>query len=552
MNIDTQRGELEAELPMRARFRNGMQRRIFTLLFLTFALVASAASRSPSPDQVFGSLFEDVQRSGVFEDQKTFVDCVPRRAPADILRKYAEEKNRPGFRLSEFVAEYFIAPATPGEHPNGRNAGTGTQLSTPEHIRALWPILQRSADREVPNSSLLPLPHPYIVPGGRFREVYYWDSYFTMLGLRSSHREDLIEDMIENFAYLEKNYGHIPNGNRTYFLSRSQPPFFSLMLDLLSEKQGPKIYAQYLEALKTEYAYWRDESKRVAAPTHHQVALEEGIVLSRYYDQLATPRPEAFAKEEATARATSEPPEILYRNLRATAESGWDFSSRWFIGGSGLTATHTLDLLPVDLNCLLQHLETTLAAAYRENGDKINAATFEQRARRRRDAIVRLFWSNQDGYFFDYNANTRQLNRAWTLAGVAPLFFKLATLEQAKRVAEAIRNRFLRPGGVVTTLNHTGQQWDAPNGWAPLQWLTIHGLENYGEHELAAEIAHRWLALNDSVYRNTGKMMEKYNVEDLALTAGGGEYPSQDGFGWTNGVYLKLHDDYVGSDNASR
>ena len=443
---------------MHLRFRNDMQRCIFTPLFLASAILVSASTPPPSPDQIFGSLFVDVQRGGVFDDQKTFVDCVPRQDPAEILRAYAKEKGRPGFQLSAFVAAHFIVPEAPVEKPKPAepNAAPGTRLNTVEHVRALWPILQRSADRAVPGSSLLPLPYPYIVPGRRFREIYYWDSYFTMLGLRESAREDIIAAMVENFAYLEKNYGHIPNGNRTYFLSRSQPPFFSLMVDLLAERRGPKTYADYLGALQTEYTYWNDQGTMLAAPTHHRVSLENGVELTRYYDQLATPRPEAFAKEEATARAAHEPAETVYRNLRATAESGWDFSSRWFGEDNALASTDTLDILPVDLNCLIQHLEATLAKAYRETGDKANAARFDELAVRRKEAIQRVFWSERDGYFFDYDTRTHQLRGAWTLAGVTPLFFQLATPDQASRVAKVIREKFLRPGGVVTAPSLNG------------------------------------------------------------------------------------------------
>ena len=127
-----------------------------------------------------------------------------------------------------------------------------------------------------------------------------------------------------------------------------------------------------------------------------------------------------------------------------------------------------------------------------------------------------------------------------TLAGVFPLFFKIATNDQAEKVARAIKDNFLMPGGVVTTLETTGQQWDAPNGWAPLQWITIIGLKNYEHHDLAADIANRWVKLNSDVFKRTGKLMEKYNVVDTQLEAGGGEYPGQDGFGWTNGVLLAL------------
>lgn len=511
-----------------------MKRLSFVLVSLALTLCQSwAAERPAGPDEIYGQLFVDVQRASVFPDQKTFVDCVPRESAEKILAAYDAEKTRPGFDLKAFVAAHFLVPErkvveVPAGEPIER------------HVASLWALLRRDPDAAVPGSSLLPLPHPYIVPGGRFREIYYWDSYFTMLGLRESGDEAMIESMVENFAYLIGHYGYIPNGNRTYFLSRSQPPFFSLMIDVLAEKKGLGIYSKYLSALRAEYDYWMDGS----ALTHHVVRMPDGAALNRYYDQRDTPRPEAFAKEEAVAAKSAEQKTELYRNLRAAAESGWDFSSRWFGDGRSLETIRTTQLVPVDLNCLLQHLELTLSRAYSEAGDKENATHFEEAAERRKHALLRWCWSEEDGYFHDFDLEAKHTSPAQTLAGVMPLFFHLAEPDQARRTKDMIAQKFLRPGGVVTTLVSTGQQWDAPNGWAPLQWLTIHGLENYGEHELASEIAHRWLELNRRVYARTGKMMEKYNVVDTSLEAGGGEYPSQDGFGWTNGVFLKLSRDY--------
>ncbi|HEU5078210.1 MAG TPA: alpha,alpha-trehalase TreF [Opitutaceae bacterium] len=507
-----------------------MQRRIFTTVFLLiFAVLASAASRPPSPDQIFGDLFEDVQRSGVFEDQKTFVDCVPREPAAKILEAYHARRGEPHFDLKAFVAEKFLIP-----EPHAVAIPPGQNLT--EHINTLWGKLRREQDTPVPGSSLLPLPKPYIVPGGRFREIYYWDSYFTMLGLRQSGREDLIASMVGNFAYLQNEYGVIPNGNRTYFLTRSQPPFFSLMLDVLAQQQGDHVYVDYLPTLKAEHAYWSDKS----FPTHHVVEFEDGQALSRYYDLRDTPRPEAFAKEEAVAAKSTQPKNVLYRNLRSAAESGWDFSSRWFTDGKTLETIDTINRVPVDLNCLLQHQEATLAKACKLAGDEAGAKHFAELAGKRKAALLAKCWSPENGYFTDYDLKTKRPTSSLTLAGIAPLFFELATDEQAASVAKTIREKFLQNGGVVTSLVNTGQQWDWPNGWAPLQWMTIQGLEHYGYHDLAAEIARRWLKLNRDVYERTGKMMEKYDVVDKNLTAGGGEYPAQDGFGWTNGVYLAL------------
>ncbi|HET9433961.1 MAG TPA: trehalase family glycosidase, partial [Chitinophagaceae bacterium] len=161
-------------------------------------------------------------------------------------------------------------------------------------------------------------------------------------------------------------------------------------------------------------------------------------------------------------------------------------------------------------------------------------------AEKRKEAIQKYFWNEEQGFYFDYDTTDAGQTKIFSLAGITPLFFNIATADQAKKVADVVKEMFLQPGGVVTTIESTGQQWDAPNGWAPLQWMTITGLEDYGHLDLAAEIANRWIRLNTNVFKRTGKLMEKYNVIDTHLEAGGGEYPGQDGFGWTNGVLLAL------------
>jgi alpha,alpha-trehalase len=161
-------------------------------------------------------------------------------------------------------------------------------------------------------------------------------------------------------------------------------------------------------------------------------------------------------------------------------------------------------------------------------------------AGKRNAAIHKYCWSDEEGFYFDYDAKTQQQKEIATLAAVFPLFFSIATNEQATMVAALIKEKFLMPGGLICTPEATEQQWDAPNGWAPLQWMAINGLENYGHSTLAKEIARRWIQLNTDVFKRTGKLMEKYNVIDTHLEAGGGEYAGQDGFGWTNGVLLAI------------
>lgn len=517
-------------------------RSVLNRIVLSFACLALAGTAlharelPPTPDAVYGALFADVQDNRIFPDQKTFCDAVPREPATDIVREYTAAKRAGSVDLRAFVAAHFLVPSTPVVAvPSGE--------PIEEHLRTLWALLRRAPDRAIPGSSLLPLPHPYIVPGGRFREVYYWDSYFTMLGLRQSGEEQLIRDMVDNFAALIATYGFVPNGNRTYYLSRSQPPFFALMVELVAEKDGDAAYRKYLPALQAEYAYWTDAS----LPTHHTLTLPDGGHLARYCDQRDTPRPEAWAHDEALAKRVGRPAAPLYRDVRSAAESGWDFSTRWFADEKTIETIHTTDLAPVDLNCLLCQLERTLAHAYAATGDQAAADRMTAAAEARRRTILSHHWSAEAGYFFDYDSVRQRPAPAYTLAGIVPLFLGLATTEQANAVAGAIRQKFLRPGGVVTTLVHSGQQWDAPNGWAPLEWMTIAGLRRYGQRELADEIARRWIAVNTRVYRQTGRMMEKYDVEDLSKPGGGGEYPTQDGFGWTNGVLLQLLHDFPAS-----
>jgi len=504
-----------------------------------------------SPDILFSQLFIDVQLSPIFPDSKTFVDCTPKLAPPAILAHYEAQKTAPDFDLSAFVQTHFELP---GQVDNGPSHGgpshgdyiSDTNLSTAEHINRLWDRLTRPADVAEEFSSRVPLPYPYVVPGGRFREIFYWDSYFTMLGLKESGRIDLIRDMIANFAYLIDTIGFIPNGNRTYFLSRSQPPFFALMVQLLAEIDGQEVLVKYLPQLQKEWNFWMtgQDDLSDAHPRIRRVAQQiDGLPLNRYWDDTPMPRPEAY-RQEVELNAETEPlgvvSETLYNHIRAACESGWDFSSRWFADGQALGTIQAADMLSVDLNCLLFSLEAALSDGYALNGDHAHAALYEQLATDRSHLVVQTFWNEQASFFTDYSLGNQLNSSILTLAGAFPLFFNLATPEQATHVHDCLKVDFLQAGGWVTTLNQTGQQWDWPNGWAPLQWIVYKGLMNYGFIETACEGRDRWLALNDKVFKATGKMMEKYNVVDAALTTGGGEYPNQDGFGWTNGVYLAL------------
>ncbi len=481
-------------------------------------------------------LFETVQMEQVFADGKTFTDCVPKEPTAAILQRYLQQKDLSNFNLKEFILNSFELP-----QPFAATFKTDANKTAAEHIQQLWAMLTRQPDDE--NGSLIPLPYSYIVPGGRFGEVYYWDSYFTMLGLKESGLHAMVQNMVSNFSYLIKTQGYIPNGNRSYFIGRSQPPFYSFMIQLLAGIDGKNILPGYLPALETEYLFWMKGSQQLNEETNaalHVIKMQDGEILNRYWDENETARPESYREDVELMHAATQPAAQLYRHLRAGAESGWDYSSRWFKDDTNFSTIHTTAIIPVDLNCLLFHLEQTIAEAYSIAGNEDKAAHYNLLAQKRKQAIEKYCWNESQGFFVDYDWEDNLQKQTLTLAGVVPLFCKIATQEQADKIAIVLEEKFLKPGGLVTTFINTGQQWDAPNGWAPLQWMAVAGLNNYSHHELAETIAQRWLALNDKVFAATGKMMEKYNVEDLTKEAGGGEYTSQDGFGWTNGIYLAL------------
>ncbi|MFE0754246.1 alpha,alpha-trehalase TreF [Inquilinus sp. NPDC058860] len=509
------------------------------LLLLGLSLVALPGLAQQPPSQVYGELFRDVQLQQVFPDGKTFVDAQPKAEPRVILRRYAEEKRKAGFDLAAFVRRYFTPPA---EHDSGYRSVPGQDVCS--HIDALWDVLKRPPTRSDPHSSLLPLPNLYVVPGGRFGEVYYWDSYFTMLGLIESGRADLARDVLANFASLIDRYGHIPNGNRSYYLSRSQPPFFAAMVELVAEGSDDPAatYKAFLPSLAREYAFWMDGADSLAPGEAHRrvVRLPDGTLMNRYWDDSDQPRDESYREDVETARATNRAPAEVYRDLRAAAESGWDFSSRWLADGKTLAGIRTTALVPPDLNSLMAELETVLAKAYAATQRPEQAAELEARAKLRAAAIGKVLWDPEAGVFTDYLWREGRRTGAVTLATAYPLFFGLADPEQAGQVAQTLERRLLAPGGLLTSETASGQQWDAPNGWAPLQWLAVRGLARYGHDALAETIARRWTERVADVYAETGKLTEKYDVSGTLLGAGGGEYPNQDGFGWTNGVTRRL------------
>ncbi len=465
------------------------------------------------------ALFEAVQLSGIFEDSKSFPDMIALRKVEDIVKDFDKEQNNKNFDLSEFVSRNFRSVI-----PDNETFETEHFDNPEQHIHNLWDHLTKKTESENLNSTYISLPNNFVVPGGRFQETYYWDSYFTMLGLIISKKNDLVIGMIKNFAFLIDQFGFIPNGNRTYFLSRSQPPFFSLMLDLLKEVDASYKPIDFLSQLEKEYDFWMK---------NRSVKMPDGEILNRYDDNDPTPRPESYIEDIKLAEISNQNPQLLYRNVRAACESGWDFSSRWLEKDHDLASINTTNIIPVDLNCLLYFLETQLANIHPLKGN-----SYLEKATNRKIAIEKYFWNEEQKFFCDFDLVKNLVRKNLTLAGVFPLYFNLANITQANAVADILERKFLKKGGLLTTTIESGQQWDAPNGWAPLQWMAYVGLKNYGLDSLAKQTKTNWMAQNEAVFFKSGKFTEKYNVESTSVETGGGEYPNQDGFGWSNGVYL--------------
>ena len=409
------------------------------------------------------SLFDAVQRSEIFEDQKMMTDAVPLFPIAKINEDYEQSKNTEGFNLKDFVMAHFdFLGARVSVHRE-------EQLPIGEHIEKLWDELTRTAYEE--KGTLLKLPKPYIVPGGRFNEFFYWDSYFIMLGLQVSGRVEMMKNIIENCSYLILNVGFVPNASRTHFLSRSQPPYFSLMLDLLFETTNDEgIYTQYHETLEKEYAFWMNglEWLEKGSSIKRVVKTTDGDILNRYYDAENAPRPESYLIDIEDHETTSG--DEFYRNIRSACESGWDFSSRWFADGQNIQTIETLNLAQVDLNCLLWHLEMTLAksSALQNLSEKNNY--FSERAASRRQMINKYFWNGNTSNYKDYHIKKTQTHRLNILLLFILYFWELQIRNRRKQLPKSLLRNFSTREGLSRQLKTQGS-----NGIFPMRGHLING-----------------------------------------------------------------------------
>uniref|UniRef100_A0A8C6XWH7 Trehalase n=1 Tax=Naja naja TaxID=35670 RepID=A0A8C6XWH7_NAJNA len=517
-----------------------------------------------------GELLWQVQRARLFQDDKDFVDMPLKSSPDVVLKHFEELVNAtPGgalskLQLAQFVESNFYPPGKELKSwmpPDWSDSIPLLQRISDEKLRswaqvlnAKWKQLGRRVDPDVQASpwrySLIYVPNPVIVPGGRFREYYYWDSFWILEGLLLSNMAATAKGLIQNFLYLVSKFGHIPNGGRVYYERRSQPPLLSLMMEsYLSHTNDTEFLREHIYLLEAEYRFWQD---------HRAVNISGGkqYSLNRYNVQVGEPRPESYMKDVELAKGLQEgnSQRNLWAELQSAAESGWDFSSRWFLPGSPslqdlLLDTRVRGIVPVDLNAILCKVEQLLATFYQVLGEKW-ASRFWAARRQRVDALTAVLWNEEAGVWLDYHFLRQRHNPTFYPSNLSPLWAECdVDLPRAEKVLRYLEesSALSYANGLPTSLTQTGEQWDFPNAWAPLQHMVITGLVKSSSaraRELAFSLAQRWLQMNLAVYEKHGGMFEKYDVEGDGKPGGGGEYPVQEGFGWTNGVALQLLDLY--------
>jgi len=440
---------------------------------------------------------------------------------------------------------------------------------------------------QLPAAGLLYLPHPYVVPGGRFNEMYGWDSYFIVLGLEAEHRENLAKGMVDNFLFEIEHYGAVLNANRTYYLTRSQPPFLTSMIRAVYENPAsfPATSAGRVEArvwLQHAYSLAERDYSTWTRPEH--AAGSTG--LTRYFDYGSGPVPEmadddtyyadvirwmvAHLKEGGESflvKSSGQPDDAEAERLKLTScdvkasetclhawAAGYRLSRDFYLGDRAMResgfdpsfrfgpfdgATH--QYAPVCLNSLLYRYERDLSHLAHILGKPDEALRWNGRAKLRNAAMQRYLWRPREGVFADYDyVHARPSSYAY-ISSLYPLWAGVADRDEAQQIVAKL-NLFERPGGFSMSNTNTGMQWDEPFGWAPTNWIAVAGLESAGFHADAARLASAFDATVDAGFAKDGTIREKYNVvsgnSDVQVSTG--YKVNVIGFGWTNSVYLKM------------
>ncbi|CAP39722.2 Protein CBR-TRE-3 [Caenorhabditis briggsae] len=514
-----------------------------------------------------GPILDAVNYHALYNDSKEFVDMPMKQDPLEVYNAWlAKFGNSSASSLNKtdvqaFVNQYFSAAGTElvactpddwQEKPPKLATILDPQLREWAYkLNAIWKTLCRKIDPTIVqhNSrySLLYVPHHFIVPGGRFREFYYWDAYWIIKGLIACEMYNTTKSMIRNLATMVDQHGFVPNGGRVYYLQRSQPPLLSAMVYELYEATNDKDFiAELLPTLLKESNFWNQ--KRTVNVTLNGKEYE----VYQYKTPSNVPRPESYRvdTQNSAKLANGADKQQFYQDLASAAESGWDFSTRWFSDYKSLTNIETTKVLPVDLNGLICWNMDIMEYLYEQVGDTTNSQIFRNKRAVFRDTVQNVFYNKTDGTWYDYNLRSQSHNPRFYTSTAVPLFtncYNTLNTGKSQKVFDYMDKMgvFNYPGGIPSSMSQeSSEQWDFPNGWSPNNHMIIEGLRKSANPEMQDKgflIASKWVMGNFRVFYETGHMWEKYNVIGSYPAPGsGGEYDVQDGFGWTNGAILDL------------
>ncbi|XP_059662182.1 probable trehalase [Cornus florida] len=566
---------------------------LFTFLLLSFTTMTVTSQTSPPdsgpvvPTIPLVNFLELVQETALTAfghknfDPKLYVDVSLKfnlSATKDAFHKLPKTDNGSvsAGDLKGFIAEYlngaeedlvYAEPVDFVAEPEGFLAKVENRVvrDWALEVHSLWKSLSRKVSDRVLEKpelhTLLPLPKPVMIPGSRFREVYYWDSYWVIRGLLASKMYESAKGIVINLISLINEFGHVLNGARAYYTNRSQPPLLSSMVYDIYDRTGDMDFVRKsLPALVKEHRFWNTGIHKVTI----QDAQGCNHTLNRYYAMWNEPRPESSTIDRETASKLSSvsQKQHLYRELASAAESGWDFSTRWMRNASDLTTLATTSILPVDLNAIILKMELDIAFLANCIGESSIAQRFSEASQARQKAMHSVFWNAEMGQWLDYwlsSSTSCKDSYTWEASNqnknvfasnFVPLWIGLfnSDVSLVEKVTQSLKySGLVHAAGIATSLTNSGQQWDFPNGWAPLQHMIVEGLVRSGSKEARSfgeDIAIRWTRTNYVAYKKTGTMHEKYDVKKCGEFGGGGEYVPQTGFGWSNGVVLAFLEEF--------
>nr|QIJ96703.1 trehalase 2 [Glyphodes pyloalis] len=572
-------------------------------------VVAVAADRSYLPPTCFseiychGPLLDTVQMAGLYNDSKTFVDMKLRNLPSVTMDHFIEMMNRTRSQPSKAEILQFVLENFEAEGAEFENWVPEDWKSDPQFLKGikdpllhewasrlnkLWLVLGRKMKQHVKENpdlySIIYVDNPIIVPGGRFREFYYWDSYWIIKGLLLSEMRQTARGMVSNLMDVVERMGFIPNGGRIYYAMRSQPPLLIPMMKLLMDDgESEEFLKSRIDTLDKEFDFWVN---------NHTIDVEhEGKIykLARFIDQSRGPRPESYKEDVDIAKNfdTQDKKEELYAELKSAAESGWDFSSRWFILngtnkdnpylqlalkdkllqmtgqepiGGNLTNLKTRSIVPVDLNAMMCGNAKLMSEFHAKLNNQLKADYYRKMHADYKEAVEKVLWHEDVGVWLDFNLESGRRRDYFYPSNINPLWTNCYDQSRKEYYVNKVINYLdkvkvdIFEGGVPNTFEHTGEQWDYPNAWPPTMHIFIMSLADTGVPEAeryAKEIATKWVRSNFEVWKQKDAMLEKYDATRFGGFGGGGEYVVQTGFGWTNGVIMALLDKYGNTISAA-